>query len=208
MAIRRRHFIVDRSFQLKYTALIAIIGGVISLVFAGWMYNAAVTSTELLDLGEIAGGELLMGEMESQMAFLPWLYLGVTLLMMAALGLLGVLITHRVAGPAFVMGRYLDVVAEGAYPSLRPLRKRDELKGFFDTFERAIVTLRDRDSKEAEALEEVIEKLAASGAQAEQLDVLRRIRDRKRESVAGAVVAAAGEEEDKGQEGDIEAKAG
>lgn len=196
MAKRRRQFIVDRSFQIKYTLLIALIGGGISAIFGGWMWNATVTSTELLDLGATAEGEMLRQEISSNMAYLPWLYIGITLLMMAALGLLGVLITHRVAGPAFVMARYLGLVADGAYPSLRPLRKRDELKNFFDTFERAVFVLKDRDRDEAERIDAVIEKLEEGGASAEHLDVLRSIRDRKRESVAGA---AHPEETDEGE---------
>jgi hypothetical protein len=192
MAQRRRQFIVDRSFQIKYTLLIAVIGGVISAVFGAWMWDATRTASELLILGDIPGGELLREQLRADQAHLPWLYIGITLLMMAALGLLGVLITHRVAGPAFVMGRYLGVVADGAYPSLRPLRKRDEFKDFFDSFERAVVTLKERDRSEADALEGVIQKLAASGAAEEQIDVLRKIMDRKRESVAGAAYAGGG----------------
>ncbi len=205
MAKRRRQYIVDRSFQIKYTLLIALIGGIISAIFAGWMWNATVTSTEMLDLGDIAGGELLLGELRAHMAYLPWLYAGITLLMMAALGLLGVLITHRVAGPAFVMARYLGLVADGAYPPLRPLRKRDELKGFFDVFERALVVLRDRDRDEADKIDDVIEKLESAGASAEQIDVLRAIRDRKRDSVAGATGPEDAEDQQGDSEGSLEA---
>ena len=204
MAKRRRQFIVDRSFQVKYTLLIALIGGVISAVFAAWMWDATRTSAELLVLGDIPGGELLREQLRADQAHLPWIYVGITLLMMAALGLLGVLITHRVAGPAFVMARYLGLVADGAYPSIRPLRKRDELKGFFDVFERAVATLKDRDRDEADKIDEVIEKLEAAGASKEQIDILRAIRDRKRESVAGATGA---EEESKNADGEGEIKA-
>ncbi len=184
---KRRQFIVDRSFQFKYTLLIALIGGAVSAIFALWMWDATRTSAEILLLGDIPGAELLREQLRADQAHLPWLYVGITLLMMAALGLLGILITHRVAGPAFVMGRYLGLLADGVYPSLRPLRKRDELKGFFDSFERAVTMLKNRDKDEADKLDEVIAKLETSGAAADQLDLLRSIRDRKRESVAGAL---------------------
>jgi hypothetical protein len=203
MVYRRRQYIVDRSFQIKYTLLIALIGGVISAVFGAWMWDSTRTASELLVLGDIPGGELLREQIRADQAHLPYLYIGITCLMMAALGLLGVLITHRVAGPAFVMGRYLGVVADGAYPSLRPLRRRDELKDFFDAFERAVVTLKERDRSEADALEEVIHKLEGVGASKDQIEVLKRIRDRKRESVAGA--AQVGDDEDDGQNGNLQA---
>ncbi len=187
MAKRRRQFIVDRSFQIKYTLLIAIIGGIISAIFGAWMWDAARTSTELLALGGIAGGEMIQEQIRADQANLPLLYVGITLLMVAALGLLGVLITHRVAGPAFVMRRYLNSIAQGTYPTIRPLRKRDELKDFFDVFERAVTTLKNRDQTEAEALDEALEKLEASGSDAEVIDTIRRVRDRKRSSVNGSL---------------------
>ena len=181
MAQRRRQYIVDRSFQLKYTLLIAFVGGAISLIFTSWMWEAHKTNTEMLDLDA-----LLKSQVAATDQHLLWLYVGVTLLMMASLGLLGVLITHRVAGPAFVMERYLEVVADGAYPNLRPLRKRDELKGFFASLEKAVESLKARDLSEAERLETVISALEQSGADAETLATLKSIRDRKRQSVAGA----------------------
>jgi hypothetical protein len=188
MAKRRRQYIVDRSFQFKYTVLLAVIGGIVAALFAWWMWDVTRTSTELLLLADIPGGEALREQMRADQAHLPWIYVGITLFMMSALGLLGVLITHRVAGPTFVIGRYLSVVADGAYPSLRPLRKRDELKEFFDIFERTVNALKDRDREEADALDAAIDKLEAAGGDAEALAALKRVRDRKRQSVAGATI--------------------
>lgn len=184
MPQRRRQYIVDRSFQLKYTLLIAFIGGAISLIFTSWVWEAHRANTEMLQIDKI--DTLLQSQVAATDQRLVWLYIGVTLLMMGALGLLGVLITHRVAGPAFVMERYLQVVADGAYPNLRPLRKRDELKGFFESLERAVESLKARDLSEAERLEGVIKSLEEAGASAEAVATLKSIRDRKRQSAAGA----------------------
>lgn len=180
MPKRRRQYIVDRSFQLKYTGLIMLVGGVIAAVFTGWMWDAHRTNTEALALDSVLKAEVLAVDQH-----LAWLYVSVSLLMMAALGLLGVLITHRVAGPAFVMNRYLGVLADGAYPNLRPLRKRDELKDFFAAFERAVESLRERDRSEAEALDEALAKLEEGQAPPEVVSALKAIRDRKRQAVAG-----------------------
>lgn len=181
MSQRRRQYIVDRSFQLKYTLLIAFVGGAISLIFTSWVWEAHRTNTEMLQIDAMLRSQVAATDQR-----LVWLYVGVTLLMMGALGLLGVLITHRVAGPAFVMERYLQVVADGAYPNLRPLRKRDELKGFFESLERAVESLKARDLSEAERLEGAITTLEKAGANAEAVATLKSIRDRKRQSAAGA----------------------
>ncbi|MEW6527689.1 MAG: hypothetical protein AB1444_13620 [Spirochaetota bacterium] len=42
--------------------------------------------------------------------------------------------THRVAGPMFLLKRYMNEIIEGKVPVIRPLRKGDEFKDVFDTF--------------------------------------------------------------------------
>ncbi|MDH7555139.1 MAG: hypothetical protein QHH74_15970 [Spirochaetota bacterium] len=42
--------------------------------------------------------------------------------------------THRVAGPMFLLKRYMNEIIEGKVPKIRPLRKGDEFKDVFDTF--------------------------------------------------------------------------
>ncbi len=42
-----------------------------------------------------------------------------------------IFITHRISGPIYVMARYLREIKEGKTPGMRPLREKDELKGFF-----------------------------------------------------------------------------
>src|SRR5205823_2664209 len=44
----------------------------------------------------------------------------------AGLGVMGLLITHRVVGPVFVLQRHLATLRDGKYPITRPLRAGDE----------------------------------------------------------------------------------
>lgn len=187
MAKRRRQYIVDRAFQLKYTLLISLVGGLIALIFGWWMYDAHRENTDLLRINSLLQmDESLKEQLAQGDQNLLWIYIGITVLMMIALGLLGVLVTHRVAGPAYIMGRYLTVIGDGAYPKLRPLRKKDELRDFFESLNRAVETLRERDRSEAEAIEKAIEALEGDGSKEEALAALRKIAERKRQSVAGA----------------------
>ena len=186
MAKRRRQYIVDRSFQLKYTLLTALVGGLIAVIFGKWMLEAHRENTNLLMMNELLQmDDALKQELLAADQHLLWIYVGITVLMMVALGLLGVLVTHRVAGPAYIMGRYLTVIAEGAYPSLRPLRKRDELRGFFDSLNAAVEALKERDRAEADTIEKALEAFEGSGKD-EAIASLKGVLDRKRQSVAGA----------------------
>ena len=52
----------------------------------------------------------------------------------------------------------LDEVADGRYPDLRPLRKRDELQEFFGAFEEAINALKHRDQAALQEVESALDK--------------------------------------------------
>jgi hypothetical protein len=53
--------------------------------------------------------------------------------------------THKISGPIYLMSAYIREILEGKYPDLRPLRKKDELKEFYELFSRLIVFLKKRE---------------------------------------------------------------
>jgi hypothetical protein len=174
--LHRRTYLIDRGFQLKYTLILVVVGAVVSALFGGMMYLAHVDATRALP-------ETLRGPATDAEGTLLVLTAAMSVLMGAALGLFGVLITHRVAGPVFVMSHYISVLAKGRYPQMRPLRKRDELKDFFERFQGAIESLRAREAEEAKVLDEAIAQLQAGTADAPQvLEALTQMRDRKRDA--------------------------
>lgn len=177
----RRNYLVDRAFQLKYAALLAVIGASLSAAFGVLMIVIEMESFRPLHGTLSAEGLAALRRVELTQ-------LGMTavtsILMAVSLGLLGILVTHRVAGPIYVLGRYVSVLARGRYPMMRPLRKRDELKGFFERFREAVESLRARDEEEARELDTVLERVAALASrepEIEALDRLRALRDRKRD---------------------------
>jgi hypothetical protein len=53
--------------------------------------------------------------------------------------------THQVSGPIYVISRYMNEIIEGKLPDIRPLRKSDELKDFYDLFGKMIKTLKEKE---------------------------------------------------------------
>jgi hypothetical protein len=155
----RRTYLVDRVFQLKYTLLLMGAGLLVALLFALWIYQAYRQVTVLVAIDPSLRPELQRAERHLLMTFL-----GIAVLMSAALGLVGVLLTHRVAGPIFVMGHYMSVLAEGRYPRMRTLRRNDELKAFFEVFLRAVDRLKARDAHHVTVLEEAVSRMRAAQA--------------------------------------------
>ncbi|MBZ4414883.1 signal protein [Myxococcus sp. RHSTA-1-4] len=167
----RRTYILDREFQLKYILLLAGIGaGSIGLfgVLAHRVHVTAVASG-------VDGGETLL-----------WLTGLGTAGAAVALGLFGLLFTHRVAGPVHVMSLYVAALAAGRYPRLRPLRKGDELKRFFERFSEAFDRIRQREADEAHALESAMAALKPVATTPESraaLETLSALYTRKRQAV-------------------------
>src|SRR6476469_7371382 len=97
---RRRTLLLDRSFQLRYSLLLATLGAAAVTLFGALAYQvhaSAMAATVSGTAGEVsAGGQTLL-----------WLTVVGALGTAAVLGLFGLLLTHRVAGPVHVMGLYM-----------------------------------------------------------------------------------------------------
>jgi hypothetical protein len=160
----RRHYLVDRGFQLKYALLMALSGVVVAAVFGLWLHQAHAQATALL-----APDAETRALVERSDRLLLVAFAVIAALLAAALGLLGVVITHRVAGPVFVMGHYLQVLAEGRFPRMRTLRRSDELKGFFRIFIDAVEAMKLREAKHAAVLEDAVQRMRAAGGRSPEL---------------------------------------
>ncbi len=55
--------------------------------------------------------------------------------------------THRISGPIYVISNYMKEIIDGKYPDPRPLRDKDELKGFYKIFKQMVEVLKERDQK-------------------------------------------------------------
>jgi hypothetical protein len=166
----RRTYLIDRSFQLKYTVILMLVGAAISLLFGALMYQAHVDATALMDLPNPFREAVSSGD-----RMLLWLVLGIAVIMAAAMGLFGVLVTHKVAGPIYVLTHYMTTLSQGRYPQMRPLRKNDELKEFFERFKSAVDAMRARDGDEGALLRDAAKKLESAATSGETKTALENI---------------------------------
>ncbi len=182
---RRRPRIVNPGLQIKYGALIAIFGMIIALTFCSLLW---VQGHEMQREAVDFCGSDAVSHFAKRVSSITAYTLTATGLICILLTALGIVTTHRVAGPIFVMNRYLKYLAEGRIPVTRPLRKNDELKDFYANLMVVIETLRRQATEEATELAGAMEKLSPLAATPEgqrAIDVLRRMRDRKEKAVEG-----------------------
>jgi nitrogen fixation/metabolism regulation signal transduction histidine kinase len=97
-------------------------------------------------------------------------------LMVVLIGLLGIYITHKVAGPVYKMTRLLKQVGEGNLHVDARLRKGDELRAFFETFTHMVGGLRDIEKRQLAEIDGALAALDA-GSKDEAVVALRRLRD-------------------------------
>lgn len=186
---KRRTYLVDRGFQLKYTAILVVVGAAITALFGTMMYQAHVAATHMMNLPAAFEAQVS----HSYDDHLLWITAAIAVVMTLSLALFGVLITHRVAGPIFIMARYIRALGDGQWPAMRPLRKNDELKDFFSSFQESVEMMRSRDASDLAAIDSALSVLekhcAAQGDGAKDLNPalvsLKSLRDRKRNALGG-----------------------
>lgn len=101
-------------------------------------------------------------------------------LFVVLIGLLGIFITHKVAGPIYKMKLLLRQVGSGKLNFEGRLRKGDELQEFFDVFQSMVNDLKARQTDEVERLSDALELAAQSGASDAALHKIRGVRDEMR----------------------------
>lgn len=160
----RRRYLVDRRFQLKLILQLVGWGALIAVLFGLWIWQSHEQTA-----GTLAQSGVPSEVVERSGRRLLWVVAGIALLSAAALGLLGFIIGHRVAGPLHVVGTQLRTLANGRFPRRRSLRRGDELKAFFTEFLDTVESLRERELRHTEMLEGVLLRMQAAAPRAPEL---------------------------------------
>jgi len=97
-------------------------------------------------------------------------------LLVVFIGLAGIVVTHKVAGPAYKMKRQIKDVGQGRLRVPAPLRKGDDLGDLFQAFESMVISLRERQKEEIDKLDAAIAALESKASEGDlaELKQLRR----------------------------------
>ena len=80
-------------------------------------------------------------------------------LLVVAIGIAGIIVTHRVAGPIYKMKRQIRDVGQGHLTIPGRLRKGDELVDFFEAFDQMVRSLRKRQESEIQMVDSALDEL-------------------------------------------------
>jgi methyl-accepting chemotaxis protein len=159
-----RNYLVDTSLQLRLASYLLGVGVLLSVGLGWLLWQAYQETSRVIALGAQEAGDSLAGALANEDR-------GRMLLVAAALAsvllcLLGaaVVITHRIAGPAFAIGRTCRQVAEGNLARPRPLRSRDLLVELGEDVAAMVDALRERETQEREVALAAARALRDAGA--------------------------------------------
>jgi hypothetical protein len=113
-----------------------------------------------------------------------WVLIGTGLLLVLGLAVYGIKMTHKVAGPLFKVGLYLDKMRSGRFDRVYNLRKGDQLVDFYEHFKHAHAGVVAMQEADIERIGSVIAAAEAAGLGEEPIvGELRELLARKEKSV-------------------------
>ena len=178
---RLRNYLLDARFQLKYTGMVVGVTLVVATILGYVAYEQSRGQTEMMQLNLMESGATEAFIQEAADEYDRNLLLGILggiSILVVSLGVTGILVTHRVVGPAYKLKSLFNYVADGHLKLYGKLRKGDELWDVFLAFESMINKLRANQEREIEQLESVIERARSAGSDAAVIADLERLRDR------------------------------
>jgi len=187
---RMRNYLIDRRFQLKYTGMVLLVTVAVASGLGYVAYRFSQGQTEALtahiaarpDLGADTASDLEQFAQQEDRKVRNAIVAGVLLLALA-LGLTGIIVTHRVVGPAYRMKRLFEHVGEGKIEVTTGIRKGDELQELYHSFAQMVESLRGQRAEEIAHLEETLIKMEAAGVQSAYITELRKVLERIQKTV-------------------------
>jgi hypothetical protein len=183
---RVRNYLVDTSLQLRLASYLLTVAAVLSAGLGWLLWQAWQETSRVIALGASDAADSLAGALAAEdrgrLLLVAAALVGVLLCLLLA----AVVITHRIAGPAFAIGRTCRQVAEGQLPRPRPLRSGDLLVELGEDVALMVEALRTREAVERDLLVAAAGGLRDAGAGADAAGaLLERLVEEKGERLKG-----------------------
>lgn len=147
-----RNYLLDTGLQLRLASYLLGVAVALSLGLGWLLWSAYRETSRVIALGEPDVGESIAQALASEDRWRMFLIAAALSAVLLSLLLASVVITHRIAGPAFVIARTCRQVADGSLAPPRPLRSHDLLVDLADDVAAMVDALRDRDDRERERM--------------------------------------------------------
>lgn len=166
------NYLLDKSLQLRYVLMVTVVSALIAGTLGYLIYRQEHDASGKLEegLAELAGDDQSLAEYGKEFADdinqrdrelvfqMVAVGLGLTVILSGFL----LVMTHKVAGPLYKVGLYMEKMADGRFGAVTPLRKGDMLQDFYGQFCESHDAVRARLRADADAMERLADAWAAT----------------------------------------------
>jgi HAMP domain-containing protein len=163
---RVRNYLLDTGLQLRLASYLVAVSIALSLGLGGLLWRAYRETSRVVELSDPEVGAALAALLAQEDRWRIVVVGAALVLVLICLLGAAVVVTHRIAGPAYAIRRTCRRVAEGDLAEPPPLRARDLLVELGDEVAEMVRALREREAREAAILRSAAEALrdrASSG---------------------------------------------
>ena len=153
---RRRKYVINAAVQWKYAMVLTLTVFAFTCVVSCVLYGVLHQQARMRYLHP----DVYTAEVGMIIVFFSVLFSTVAA---AAVGLWGLLSSHKLCGPLFVLQGHMDQLARGKLPDLRPLRRKDEFKELYASFGSVVDSLKDDKRAQLQGLDEALRLAEAAG---------------------------------------------
>ena len=187
-----RNYLLDVGLQLRYTATIVVVAIFLTAGLGYKMYQATRDISKVIlwtGLVDPTSAQELQSQFSNSDKVVLWGIIGFGIVLVLSISAVGILITHKVAGPLYKITSLFGRVRDNRLgPAPAGLRKGDELQDFYTGFREMHQAIRGRVEDDVRVLGEAVAALeTAAGAQSpgvqRALDELQKLRKRKEDSL-------------------------
>jgi hypothetical protein len=176
-----RNYLINRRLQLRLASWLLAVAAIISVVLGAVIMDSYRAQSKLVASQMILAGDESEAEgaaptseraaakaMSSLLASadrrqMLWLGAGIGVVLVVLLGF-SIILTHRIAGPAFIIAKTCRQVGEGNLSRPRPLRERDLLVELGDDVVHMVDSVRAREKDEGDRIAAATKRLADPAA--------------------------------------------
>jgi hypothetical protein len=156
---RVRNYLLDTGLQLRLASYLVGVATALSLALGWMLWQAYRETSRVIALGDPDAGESIAQALASEDRWrIVLVAIALSCVLVCLLGA-AVVVTHRIAGPAFAIGRTARAVREGCLARPRPLRSRDLLVDLADDVADMVDALRAREGRERDLVEHALASL-------------------------------------------------
>ena len=130
-----KNYLLDVGLQLRYTATIVIVAVVLTVFLGYRIYQATRDISKVIlwtGLVDPATAQELQSQFSQSDRTVLWGIIGFGIILVLSIGGVGILLTHKVAGPLYKISSFFGRIRDNRLgPAPAKLRKGDELQDFY-----------------------------------------------------------------------------